>query len=115
MGNSTEISENAVSSSKIVGRLLELAKEFRSLWNAATLSEKKKFASLLVESITIHPEKKMAEIRMTHNYLQAKELANGQNSEFFLADGRGDPNLSKRILPPIYLHIQFDVWKPRCA
>ena len=30
-------------------------------------------------------------------------------------DGRGDTKQSKRILPPVRLRIQFNVWKPRCA
>ncbi|HHN45933.1 MAG TPA: hypothetical protein ENN09_00700, partial [Planctomycetes bacterium] len=101
LGDTAEIEEKAVTSSKMVGRLLELAREFRSLWNAATPSEKKEFLSFLIETISIHPERKMAEIRMTYNYAQTKDLLKAQNGEFFLSDGRGDTKQSERIVHPI--------------
>ena len=101
LGNTAEIEEKAVTSSKTVGRLLELAREFHSLWNAATLSERKEFLSLLIDSISIHPERKMAEIRMTHNYAQTKDLVKAQNSEFFLSDGRGEWIRTTGLLNPI--------------
>ena len=101
LGNTAEIDEKAVTSSKTVGRLLDLAREFRSLWKAATLSERKEFLSLLIDSVSIHPERKMAEIRMTYNYAQTKDLANRENGEFFLLDGRGEWIRTTGLLNPI--------------
>ena len=101
LGNTAEIDEKAVTSSKTVGGLLDLAREFRSLWKAATLSERKEFLSLLIDSVSIHPERKMAEIRMTYNYAQTKDLANRENGEFFLLDGRGEWIRTTGLLNPI--------------
>ena len=90
LGNTVEIEEKAVASTKLVGRLVELAKEFRELWGVATLPEKKEFLFFLIASISIHPERRIAEISLPHSYCEAKHLLNPGNAEFFLSDGRGD-------------------------
>jgi DNA invertase Pin-like site-specific DNA recombinase len=115
LGNTAEIEEKAVASTKLVGRLMELAKEFRELWGVATLAEKKEFLSLLTTSISIYPERKMAEISLSHNYCTAKHLLNHQNAQFVLSDGRGDTKQAERIIAPITLAVHFNHWKPLCA
>ena len=84
------VEAKAVASTKLVGRLVKLASELRELWSVATLAEKKEFVSLLTNSISIHPKRKTASIRLNSNYLEAKELTAPEGAESFLIDGRGD-------------------------
>ncbi|MBN1809228.1 MAG: hypothetical protein JW909_09180 [Planctomycetes bacterium] len=84
LGNTAEIEEKAVASTKLVGRLVELAKEFRELWGVATLAEKKEFLSLLTNSISIYPERKMAEISLSHNYCEAKHLLKIKGTQYLI-------------------------------
>ena len=95
--------------------MVELAKEFRELWDVATLAEKKEFFPLLTNSISIYPERKMAEISLSHNYCTAKHLLNPKNGEFFLSDGRGDTKQPEGMIAPIRLAVHFKHWKPMCA
>ncbi|HHN46957.1 MAG TPA: recombinase family protein [Planctomycetes bacterium] len=115
LGNTAEIEEKAVASTKLVGRLVELAKEFRELWGVATVGEKKEFLSLLIQSISIQPKRKSAVICLTHKYSEAKALMKADSDGIFLFDGRGDTKQSERIVHPIRLRVQFNMWKPRCA
>lgn len=50
------LQRRAFASSQLVGRLVKLASEMRELWQVATVSEKKEFQSLMVESISVEPE-----------------------------------------------------------
>ena len=84
------LQKKAIASTKLVGRLVKLAGDMRELWAVATLSEKKEFLSLMVDSISIHPKGKKAEIRLSCKYLETKKLSAPKDDESFLYDGRGE-------------------------
>lgn len=84
------IEAQAVASTKLVGRLVKLASELRELWDVATVTEKKEFMSLLVESVSIYPERTMGEIELTSNYAEFKELAGSGKPANVLYDYRGE-------------------------
>lgn len=84
------LQKKAIASTKLVGRLVKLAGELRELWAVATLSEKKEFVSLMVDSISIHPKGKKAEIKLSRNYLETMENLPVKKAGSFLLDGRGE-------------------------
>lgn len=108
------IEAQAVASTKLVGRLVQLAAELRDLWDVATLAEKKEFLSFLVESVSIQPERKTARICLSHKYLEIKKVTMVKNEKSFLS-GRGDPNKFERILQRTEILIKYPCWMPRCA
>ena len=84
------LQKKAIASTRLVGRLMKLAGDLRELWSVATLSEKKEFVSLMVDSISIHPKGKKAEIRLSSDYQEAKENLPVKKACGFLRDGRGE-------------------------
>jgi len=68
----------------------------------------------MIETISIQPKRKIAEIRLSGKYLELKRISDPENEKSFLYDCRGDPNQSKRKLPPAALIIQLSRWNPRC-
>jgi hypothetical protein len=109
------LQKKAIASTKLVGRLVKLAGDMRELWSVATLSEKKEFLSLMVDSISIHPKGKKAEIRLSSKYLEMKKLSGPSEPESFLLDGRGDMHQSSRMVTPTVITVSLDRWKPRCT
>ena len=109
------LQKKAIASTKLVGRLVKLAGDMRELWAVATLSEKKEFLSLMVDSISIHPKGKKAEIKLSSSYLETKKLSAPKDDESFLYDGRGDNHQSSRIITPSVITVSLDRWKPRCT
>ncbi|MDP2168702.1 MAG: hypothetical protein Q8J64_10270 [Thermodesulfovibrionales bacterium] len=81
----------------------------------ATLSEKKEFLSLMVDSISIQPKGKKAEIKLSSKYLEMKKLSTGKDTESFLLDGRGDTHQSSGIITPAIITVNLNGWKPRCT
>ena len=88
--NTAALDGQAASSARMVGRLVELAGQFRELWSVATLAEKTEFLAFLIETISIYPERKTAEIRLTSKYSELKKISAGENADSFLSDCRGE-------------------------
>jgi hypothetical protein len=88
--NSAALDAQAASSARIVGRLVELAGQFRELWAVATLAEKKEFLSCMIETISIYPERKLKEIRLGGKYSELKRISAGSEEESFLYACRGE-------------------------
>ena len=84
------IEAQAVASTKLVGRLVKLANELKELWDVATVSEKKEFMSLMVESVSINPIGTTGEITLARNYAEFKELAGRGRPANVLIDNRGE-------------------------
>lgn len=88
--NTAALDAQAVASTKMVGRLVEPANQFRELWSVATLAEKKEFFSFMIETISIQPKRKIAEIRLSGKYLELKRISDPENGESFLYACRGE-------------------------
>jgi hypothetical protein len=69
---------------------VELANQFRVLWSVATLAEKKEFLSFMIETISIRPKEKIAEIRLSGKYLELKRISDPGKEESFLYACRGE-------------------------
>ena len=83
-------SEEVKTSSGLVRRLVEIAKEFNTLWAQAKLEEKREFLSLFIESVSIRPKGKTAVLHLQPQYLRAKELHEATQDDSVPFKHRGD-------------------------
>ncbi len=90
LGDHAAIEAKAIASTQLVSRLVKLANDLKTLWDVATVTEKREFLSCLTESISISARRKTAEIRLSSNYLELKRIHDTQTGKSFLLDGRGD-------------------------
>jgi hypothetical protein len=97
-------------SSGLVQRLLEIAKEFNTLWGQATLEERREFLSLFIESVSIFPKGKKAVIHLQTQYLQAKELHEATQQDGFPFQNRGESRLRKGRVLPSEIEIALPKW-----